>query len=226
MKRAARLLLLTVLTAMTMTAITCKQIPAYLERVCKVYGRVTDAVTGLPLESVEVFVGTSLGTSEYSELTNGLGDYELELASGTWTLSFEKEGFGSWSIDVTVDERNNQRVEQNAFLTANPSPANPLIGTWAGTFTSTSGSSVSLEFEFKADHTYSQTIVDYTIDTAGTYIQDTAAKTVTLTVTYSSNPGFVPVGYTDTMTYSFSADNNTLTFTLGLQPGTGILTRQ
>jgi hypothetical protein len=107
-----------------------------------------------------------------------------------------------------------------------PSLVNPLIGEWEGTFTPTSGSPISLAFEFKADNTYTQTIVDYAVDLAGTYVQDTDANTVTMTVTASSNEGFIPVGYTSTMTYSFSDDDNTMTFTGSDQPGTGILTRQ
>jgi hypothetical protein len=103
---------------------------------------------------------------------------------------------------------------------------NPLIGEWAGTFTPTSGSPLSMEYEFTTDHTFTQAIVDYALDTAGTYVQDTAAKTVTMTITYSSDEGFVPVGYTATMTYAFSTDNNTMIFTTSGQPGTGVLTRQ
>jgi hypothetical protein len=42
-----------------------------------------------PVGSVEVFVGDY----QYSELTNYNGDYEMEMAAGTWTLHFVKEGY-------------------------------------------------------------------------------------------------------------------------------------
>ncbi len=129
MKKAARMVLVIAMVAMAMTAVTCRQIPSYLMRACKVYGKVTDADTLLPVEGAEVFVGTTFGTSEYSELTNGLGQYEVELAEGTWTLSFTREGYGPWSVDVTVDEKNAQRVEQNALL----DPFIPdIVGVWFG----------------------------------------------------------------------------------------------
>jgi hypothetical protein len=52
---------------------------------------------------------------QYSELTNGLGDYEIELAAGTWTLEFNKEGYEPAAVEVTVNEEI-QRKEVNVAL--------------------------------------------------------------------------------------------------------------
>jgi hypothetical protein len=128
MKRFAGVLTVLAIVAISMTTSTCKPIPYYLARVCKAYGKVTDGATGLPLESVEV----SIGTYEYSELTNGLGDYELELADGTWTLQFEREGYETWSVDVTVNSVDTPKCRQDAVLV----PVLPVLpdisGVWIG----------------------------------------------------------------------------------------------
>ena len=84
MTKKIKFVLVPVLIVLTIALVTCKPIEYYLERVYKVYGRVTEAETGRSLESVEVFIRDF----QYSELTNGHGDYELELAAGTWTLDF------------------------------------------------------------------------------------------------------------------------------------------
>jgi hypothetical protein len=102
---------------------TCKPITYYLEQVYKVYGKVTDAQTGDPLESVEVFVKGY----QYSELTNGLGDYEIELAEGTWTLEFAKEGYETAYSEPFQVGPSAQRIEVNAALTA-PTPT--ILGYW------------------------------------------------------------------------------------------------
>jgi hypothetical protein len=79
---------------------SCKPIVYYLEQVYKVYGKVTVAGSDgeTPIGSVEVFVGDY----QYSELTNCYGDYELELAKGTWKIDFVKEGYEPVSAEVTV----------------------------------------------------------------------------------------------------------------------------
>jgi hypothetical protein len=70
---------------------TCKPIAYYLGQVYKVYGRVTVDGTDPPqgLGSVEVFVGDY----QYSKLTNYNGDYDMEMAAGTWTINFVTEGY-------------------------------------------------------------------------------------------------------------------------------------
>ncbi|MBW8004040.1 MAG: hypothetical protein FVQ80_18945, partial [Planctomycetes bacterium] len=100
MNRTAKLLLVVALIALTMLLVTCKPMFFYLERIYKAYGNVTDASSGAPLGSVEVFISTY----QYSELTNALGDYELELPEGTWKLEFIKDGYEILSKEVTVDE--------------------------------------------------------------------------------------------------------------------------
>ena len=97
----------------------CKPIPYYLEQVCKVYGQVTDAKTGDRLESVEV----SVDPYQYSELTNGLGNYELEMAVGAWTVTFTRDGYETQSVDVKLEARGD-RIEVNAALV--PENTSPL----------------------------------------------------------------------------------------------------
>jgi len=87
----------------------------YLEQVCKVYGTVTVAGTdpATPLGSVEVFVGDY----QYSELTNYYGDYEMEMAEGTWTINFRKEGYEPVTAEVTLGPENeNQRVQLDVSM--------------------------------------------------------------------------------------------------------------
>jgi hypothetical protein len=87
-------------SALLLGVASCKPIVYYLEQVYKVYGKVTVAGSNgeTPIGSVEVFVGDY----QYSEFTNYFGDYELELAQGTWTIKFVKEGYEPLSAEVTV----------------------------------------------------------------------------------------------------------------------------
>ncbi len=126
MIRKAKLLLSLALVASVMTLVTCKPIDYYLERVYKAHGKVTDANTGEPLESVEVFVKGY----QYSELTNSLGDYEIELAEGTWTLEFVKDGYDTEESDppVTVGPTN-QRVLVDIQLTPKQASLS-IFDTW------------------------------------------------------------------------------------------------
>jgi hypothetical protein len=108
---------------------------------------VTDAQTGDPLESVEVFIGNY----QYSELTNGLGDYELELAAGTWTLEFIKDGYETQSREVTVDAAN-ARVEMDVALSPPQPPGGPwILGCWVQSIVTAPHTST---FEFRADGTW------------------------------------------------------------------------
>ncbi len=111
MKKGAYVIIAPLLVITTLLPFACKPIPYYLQQVCKVYGKVTDANTGDPLESVEV----SVGSYQYSELTNGLGDYELEMAVGTWTVSFAKEGYEPYAVQVKL-QADGDRLEINAPL--------------------------------------------------------------------------------------------------------------
>jgi hypothetical protein len=120
--RWANVLCLFALAVATITLLSCKPIAYYLEKVYKAYGTVTDAVTGAPLESVEVV----LGTYQYSELTNGLGDYELELAEGTWTIHFVKDGYVTMDAVVTVNATT-PRVKVSAQLSR---AGYQMSGTW------------------------------------------------------------------------------------------------
>jgi hypothetical protein len=101
MTRKAKFLTSLPLVAVIMILATCQPITYYLERVYKAYGKVVEGGTSIPLESVEVFVDTY----QYSDLTNGLGDYEIELAEGTWVLSFVKDGYITEKRTVTVNAK-------------------------------------------------------------------------------------------------------------------------
>jgi hypothetical protein len=106
----------------------CKPIPYYLQMVYKVHGTVRDADSGDPIESVEVFISTY----QYSDLTNGLGDYELEMAAGTWTIEFVKEGYESQFHDVTCSETDPRiRLDVDLVPTGGggPSGENIIFGT-------------------------------------------------------------------------------------------------
>ena len=102
----------------------CQPVSYYLQKVCKVYGRVTDGT--FPMESCEVSI---IGT-QYSELSNSRGDYELELAEGTWVIACNYKPLGttnpwkSGSATVTVGP-NNPRVQLDFIMSAAD-----WIGTW------------------------------------------------------------------------------------------------
>jgi hypothetical protein len=139
------------IVCLAMTLAGCKPMAYYLEKVDKAYGKVTEAGTGVPLESVEVV----LGSYQYTELTNGLGDYELELAEGTWTLHFVKDGYVTVDRVVTVNA-SNPRVKVDAQLTPvappPPPPAMWVVGSW-GMRGITFGPYTNL-LEIMADGTY------------------------------------------------------------------------
>jgi hypothetical protein len=105
---------------------SCKPIVYYLEQVYKLYGKVTVAGSNgeTPIGSVEVFVGDY----QYSELTNYYGDYELELAKGTWTINFVKEGYEPVSAEVTVGpEPDARRIRLDMEMVPIPSAADGTI---------------------------------------------------------------------------------------------------
>ena len=136
---------LVVLAAVMTLLTTCKPIQYYLQQVYKVYGHVTVAGTGTtttpatPLGSVEVFAGDT----QYSELTNYNGDYEMEMAEGTWTIKFVKEGH-EWvpgqPNQVTVGPTA-RRVKLDAEM-APIAPSIDLTGYWYLLFTLGAGKPV------------------------------------------------------------------------------------
>jgi len=104
MTRKAILFTSLALVALAITTLfACKPISEYLRQVYKAYGKVVEDGPGAPpLESVEVF----LHPYQYSVLTNGLGDYGIELSEGTWTLDYVKDGYDTQSKTVTVNAGN------------------------------------------------------------------------------------------------------------------------
>jgi hypothetical protein len=102
----------------------------------------------------------------------------------------------------------------------------PLIGTWTGTYVSTLAGSFSLTVEFKADETFSETmsLSPTPVTIAGTYVDDKDLKTLTVTVTSTSDPAMIPVGTVGVSNYALSTDKKTLTMTS--PDGIGTLTKQ
>jgi hypothetical protein len=107
-------------------------------------------------------------------------------------------------------------------------PVDPIIGVWEGTWIDIGGDSFTINVEYKADGTFTEIFADipptFSATFSGTYVHDSAAKTITITVTSTTDPGVVPVGYTETTLYSLSADNNIITVTSS--NGSGTITRQ
>ncbi len=122
MTREVKFLMSLALVALTTLLMACQPISYYLQKVDKAYGNVTDG-TGQPLESVEVFVHGY----QYSELTNGLGDYEIELADGSWTLDFVKEGYTTVSVPGVTVSPKNPRVRVDVTLKSKESG---IVGSW------------------------------------------------------------------------------------------------
>ncbi len=100
MRKKALWALIPLLSAVLVLSFSCKPITYYLSQVYKVYGKVTVSGSngGTPIGSAEVFVGHY----QYSELTNYYGDYEMEMAEGTWTINIQKDGYESYTTTVTV----------------------------------------------------------------------------------------------------------------------------
>ncbi len=147
MKTRKRILLGIGIVALSMVLTTCKPIDYYLQMIYKAYGKVTDT-NGNPLESVEVFIKGY----QYSELTNGEGDYEIELAEGTWTLEFVKEGYMTKSSLPFQVGRSPlvRRWEENASL--EPIPLS-IWGTWVNPIYKTGPNGPPGKVEFNANGT-------------------------------------------------------------------------
>jgi hypothetical protein len=115
-----------------------------------------------------------------------------------------------------------------ALLSGCPEDVDRLIGVWEGTWIDTGGNDFAVNVEYKADGTFTETLADipetFSCTFSGTYVHDSAARTVTITVTSTTDPGVVDVGYEETSTYSLSSDYNTMTVTSST--GSGTFTRQ
>jgi hypothetical protein len=101
------------------------------------------------------------------------------------------------------------------------------FGIWQGPWIDNSANDFTINVEY-ADGAFTETLADipetFSCTFSGTYVHDSAAKTITITVTATSDPSVVDVGYTVTSTYSISADCNTMTVTT--VDGSGTFTRQ
>ncbi|MBA7641345.1 hypothetical protein ES703_49022 [subsurface metagenome] len=79
------------------------------------YGVVTDAETGYPIEGVKVTID---GLTNY---TDSLGQYAFqELTPGSYTISFEKEGYEPVISDILLVEGNNELNVEMVPIVAAP----------------------------------------------------------------------------------------------------------
>jgi hypothetical protein len=62
------------------------------------FGLVTEAGTGVPLEGANV----STDVGGYWTTTNASGGYTLSIASGTYNVTFARAGHLSWTVQVTI----------------------------------------------------------------------------------------------------------------------------
>ena len=86
-------------------------------------GSVTNAISGSPIEGVSVVAG------EYQTFTNSLGQFELQVAPGTYTVTCSKEGYSSTVINnVVVTTQNTTNIQISmSWINVNPEPAqNPI----------------------------------------------------------------------------------------------------
>jgi hypothetical protein len=137
MNRRIRLMLVLALIALSMAIVSCKPIDYYLGMVYKAYGTVTEKtgndIPGVPLSSVEVIVSGYQKSYQYSDLTNVDGKWELELAEGTWTLAFVKEGYETISVGDIKVNANNPRYDVGVveLVPITPEPGD-IVGVWFG----------------------------------------------------------------------------------------------
>lgn len=69
----------------------------------KLYGRVTNSQTGNGIAGVKV---TTTGAIT---MTDSAGDYDTnDIPPGTWGVRFEKDGYETLELDVTIEEGNNE----------------------------------------------------------------------------------------------------------------------
>jgi hypothetical protein len=137
------------ITALCLSA--CRPIQVYLEQVYKVYGTVTvhGSDPPIPISSVEVFVDEY----QYSELTNINGDYEIEIAEGSWTMSFHHDGYLPYSAVVAVGP-SEPRVRLDAELVVSEQPApTTATGLWIFYFTFEDGETASVPIYLSQDGT-------------------------------------------------------------------------
>ena len=76
--------------------------PVTNEYLFKVRGKVIDWLNESPIISAEIFVEST----QYSELSNNEGDYEIELFEGTWEITIRKQGYLDEIVGVTLNSSN------------------------------------------------------------------------------------------------------------------------
>lgn len=95
----------------------------------RVRGRVTDSVTGLPIENATVKVRTQSGTPIAHTLTNPGGNYSIDgLPPGTYAINVALQGYLTSPAQVFTIS-GNQTIDINVSLTPEPVVYNTVYGT-------------------------------------------------------------------------------------------------
>jgi len=92
------------------------------EGMAKLYGRVTDSSTGQGIAGVRVTT-----TGAITE-TDSSGDYAtIDIPPGSWGVRFEKDGYETKELTVSIEEGNNELNMQLVSTAAPPGVANFMV---------------------------------------------------------------------------------------------------
>jgi len=89
------------------------------------YGKVTDAETGNPIEEAEVYLTGE--ENEYRTITDRNGEYSLDCNSGKYDLKITADGYKSHSDTITLEE--GEEKEYNAKLEKEEEENSKIYGT-------------------------------------------------------------------------------------------------
>ena len=151
-----------------------------VEQTGTVSGTVTDGAD--PLEEVDV-ISFLDGTIVDIAGTDASGEYEFELAVGTYTLQFEKDGFETKAVDDVEITQDEQTTEDVALT---PTDTNP--GTLTGTVTDNGSPHDGLTVELHDDGS----VETDTTDEDGEYSFEAQAGSYTLVID-DDGEAFAPV---------------------------------
>lgn len=89
-------------TAVSVAQTVWPTLLTFLNRPISVFGRVTDATTGLPVEGTVEIVGMPFQNGEVNRSGGAFGRYRYFMPTGTYTLSFKAPGYFEQQHVVTV----------------------------------------------------------------------------------------------------------------------------